>query len=158
MAIQQVARAKSLAWTAVAGQSPTPPAGPLTNIQSYNTPQADELASFTKGTARVKTSYKGMMSGSITVETADIAIWSGFKKGQRYTNVILTLEGAKDSAGASVGDDITVTLEEAVISELGELTHGNEASDPVVASVTFELDRHPASSDDPEMVFAVVAG
>jgi hypothetical protein len=157
MAIQQVARAVSLAWTAVSGQNPTPPTGPLTNIQSYSTTNADELEKFRKGNARVPTSYQGLSAGSITVETGDVGVWALFKKGQRYNNVILTIEGAKDSSGASVGDNVTITLSEAVISEVGELAHGNENSAPVVASVTFELDRHPASSADPTMVLAVSA-
>jgi hypothetical protein len=74
--------------------------------------------------------------------------------GQRYNNVILTVEGARDSANAAVGDNITITLSEAVITELGELSHGNENSAPVVASVTFMLDRHAASSADPTIAIA----
>jgi hypothetical protein len=106
----------------------------------------------------VPSSYAGQQGGTIMVETADIGIWAAFKIGQRYTNVILTLEGAKDSSSASVGDDITVTLSEAVISEKGPLTKGNENSAPVVASVTFKLDRHPTSTADPTIAIAVVSG
>ncbi|MBI1291201.1 hypothetical protein GC173_08140 [bacterium] len=155
MAIQQVARAKSLAWTAVAGQTPTPPTSPLSNVQSYSTSRGGELAEFLRGTSRVNSHYRGTETGSIQVETADIATWAGFAVGQKFTNVILTLEGAKDSSGASVGDDITVTLSEAVVSEVGELAAGNENSAPVVASVTFVLSKHAGSTNDPTMTIAV---
>lgn len=154
MAINQVARAKSLAWTAVEGQSPAPPTGPLTNIQSWSFPQGDQLTEFLSGTARVQSHYRSTKAASIQVETADIAVWAGFQVGQKFTGVILTLEGAVDSAGAAVGDDVTITLSEAVVSEIGELSHGNEDSAPVVGSVTFALSRHATSSSDPTVAIA----
>lgn len=158
MAIQQVARAKSITWTAVAGQSPVPPTGPINNVQSYNFSRSQELAEFLSGTSRVQSHYRGTETATIQIETADIAKWSGFAVGQKFTNVVLTLEGAKDSGNASVGDDITVTLSEAVVSEVGELSMGNENSAPVVGSVTFVMSRHAGSASDPTCAIAVSGG
>jgi hypothetical protein len=158
MAIQQVARAKSITWTAVPGQSPAPPTGPINNIQSYSFSRSQELAEFLSGTSRVKSHYRGGEAATIQVETADIAKWAGLAVGQKFTNVVLTLEGAKDSGNASVGDDVTITLSEAVISEIGELSMGNENSAPVVASVTFALSRLATSTADPTVSIAVAGG
>ena len=158
MAIDQLARAVSLAWTAVAGQSPAPPAGPLTNIQSYSFSQAAELAEFLSGTSRVNAHYLGTRSATLQVETADIAAWAGFAAGQKYTNVILTIESAQDSGGAGVGQNATITLSEAVVTEIGELGMGNENSAPVVASVTFALSRHATSESDPTVAIAAAGG
>jgi hypothetical protein len=158
MAIQQVARAKSITWTVVSGQSPAPPTGPINNVQSYSFSRNQELAEFLSGTSRVNSHYRGVESATIQIETADIAKWSAFAVGQKFTNVILTLEGAKDSGNASVGDDITITLSEAVVTEVGELSMGNENSAPVVGSVTFALSRLATSTADPTVAIAVVGG
>ncbi len=158
MPITQLARAVSLAWTPVAGQSPAPPSGPLGNIQSYSFSRATELAEFLSGTSRVNAHYLGAQSATLQIETADISTWAGFAVGQKYTNVTLTIEGARDSAGAAVGDNVTITLSEAVVSEIGELGMGNENSAPVVASVTFSLSRHAASTADPTAVIATAGG
>jgi hypothetical protein len=157
MAINQVARAKSLAWTAVAGQDPAPPTSPLSNIQSYDTSDNTELVEFLKGTARVATSYQGTRGYEVTVETPDMGTWAAWNVGMRVDNLILTVEGAMDSSGAGQGDDTTLTLSEAVLSAKSGFGHGNEASDPSVGSLTFKLDRHPDSTTDPTVVFAASA-
>jgi hypothetical protein len=157
MAIQQIARAKTLAWTAVGGQSPTPPTSPLNNIQSYSVSRTQELAEFLRGNARVQSHYRGTEAATIQIETADIGKFAGFAVGQKFTNVILTIEGARDSGNAAVGDDITITMSEAVISEVGELAMGNESSAPVVGSVTFALSRHAGSSADPTITIVASA-
>lgn len=156
MAILEGARAKTLAFTAVSGQSPTPPTGPITKIQNYAANPADELAEFTAGLARVSSSYKGKTGFTINVTTKQLDIWALFRIGQRFNNVILTLEAAIGSGGTAVGGDITVTLSEAVVTEMSGLEHDNENSMPVVGSVTFKLDRHPESSSDP--TWSIAAG
>ncbi len=154
MARQQVARAKSISWTAHGSQSPAPPTGPIDDINSYSTNRKQEMAEFLKGTARVGTSYRGKKNAQITIETADIATIADFEEGMRLDAVTLTLEGAIDSGGTAVGDDVVFSLSEAVVSEIGELAKGNEDSAPVVQSITFKLDRHPDSDEDPEWSFA----
>lgn len=149
MPIQLASRGKSLNWTPVAGQNPAPPTGPLTNIQSYSFSRSQELAEFLSGTSRVKSHFRGTESATIKVETADIAVFAGFSQGQKLTNVTLRIEGARDSAGASAGDDVLVTLSHAVVSEVGELSSGNENSAPVVGSVTFQLSKFPELTEDP---------
>lgn len=151
MAINTLARAKSISWTRVSGVGP---AGPISSIQSYTFSKPEELAAFLSGTARVESHYKGKRSAFIRITTADIATWSAFEVGQKFTNVILTIEGAQDSVGTAVGSDVTITLSEAVITELGDLEDGNENSAPVVGSVTFMLSRHATSTSDPTCVIA----
>jgi hypothetical protein len=61
--------------------------------------------------------------------------------------VILTVAAAKTSGGVAQGGSATITFSRAVISDLGNLAHGNEDSTPVVAAVTFKLDKDPAGAD-----------
>jgi len=154
MAIKTAGRAKSLAVTGV-GSSPTTPIGA---IQSYSNSRSQELADFLKGTARVVTHYGGTKSASITIETADIGAVSTYEVGMKLDNVILTLEGAKDSADVADGSDLTLTLSEAVVSEISELGGGNENNAPATQSITFTLSRHADSSADPTFTIAVVSG
>lgn len=144
MAITQVARAKSLAWTGAGA-----PTSPLSNIQSCAWRETNALAEFKLGTARVKTRYKGETDAYIRVETADLGKLSGFHEGQKLTNVVLTLEGAIDAGGVQEGSDVTFTLSHAVVVEVGELSHGNDASDPIVGSLLIHLDRHVGAVSDP---------
>lgn len=132
-----------------------PPAtGSITKIQSYSTNRDTELAEFLSGTSRVKKYFRGAKTASITVE-ADADLLIGFEKGMEFTGVILTLEGAIHSGGAASGNDSTFTLSDAVVSEVGELAHGNEDSAPVVSSVTFMLAEVSTTSSEPTAAFAV---
>lgn len=147
MAIVQVGRATQLAYND--GTSKT-----IDQIQSYSFSQSQEMAQFTKGTARVATHFAGMKTGSITIETADIAKWSGFTVGQKLTSVVLTIESATDAGGTATGGAIEITFPNAVVSEIGDLSASNENSAPAVASVTFTLDRLASASSDPAITIA----
>lgn len=149
MALVQVARATSLAYNDGASKT-------LDNIQSYTFSQSAELAQFTKGTARVATHFAGMKTAAITIETADIAKWSGFVVGQKLTAVVLTIESATDAGGTAVGGAMTITMANAVVTEVGDLTASNENSAPAVGSVTITLDREATLTADPGAVLAAV--
>jgi hypothetical protein len=155
MAIKQVARGKSLAFSQVGSGGP---AGPIAVIQNWSFSRSQELAAFLGGLSRVDSHYAGKKDASITIETPDIAQWSAFEVGQKYDSVVLTVEGSVDSAGTANGDDITITLSAAVVSEVGEISAGNENSSPAVASVTFQLSKHPEDTEDPTWAIAEVGG
>lgn len=157
MAINQLARALSITWTAVSGQTPTPPTGPIANIQSFATPEIDELAPFLIGTSRVDSHYAGKKGAAITIETADLGKASLFKVGQKFTGVALDIEAAKDSAGTEVGETVRVTLSHAVVSEVGEIGRDNADSAPLTRSVTFTLSKFPTETDDPTYTIAEVS-
>jgi hypothetical protein len=150
-----IGRAKQIAFTKVGDF--TAPTSTITRINSYTVTDNDELAAFLDGTARVDQHFASKKSASIQVVTADPAAFFGFAVGQTFSSVILTVEGAVSSAGVGASD-YTVTLSKAVISELGEVTKGNEDSAPVTRAITFQLSRHIGDSADPTVVAAVVGG
>lgn len=154
MAIDQIGTGKSLAWTAVGGQTPTPAAGPLSNIQKYGFSRNKELKEFLKGLARVQTRYSSTKTAAITVDSPDVDVLCDLEVGQKFTSVILTLQGAIDAGGTAIGGDVTVTLSHAVITAIGDLEHSNEDDTPAVQSVTFTLDRHDGESSDPTWTIA----
>lgn len=100
----EVGRGKSLAYTSVAGNSPTPATGPINDLQSCSYKRTTGNAPFLRGTSRVDSHYQGKVEGFITVEIADYSKFATFAEGQKFTNVELVMEGAKDSAGVAVGD------------------------------------------------------
>jgi len=148
MAIVQGARATSLAWT---GSGVT---SPLSDIQDYSFSHSKQLAEFFLGTARVSTLYAGRETASITVTSGDLLKMSGFAVGQKYTNAILTLEAASDSAGTLNGGTTTITLSQVVVTAVGDITMGNEDSRPVTRSVTMTLSRHVGSADPTAVIAA----
>jgi len=157
MAISQLGTATSLAWTADAGGSEgAGPTSPLTSIQSYNFSRNKELAEFILGQARVKSHYSSTKSAEITVESADLSKTLLFEVGQKYTNVILTVSSALDSdvEAPNSGTSAVITLTAAIVSAVGEISHGNEDDAPAVQSVTFTLSRFPEASADPSWTIA----
>ncbi len=145
MAITEIARALTLKYTPVGESQQT-----VSDIRNYTySRKGVELIDSKKGTARVKTRYKGDDDATIMVETADIAAWTAISKGDKATDVILELEAAVESHGVAAGGGFKITLSNAVVSEVGDLSHSNEGSDPVVGSFTFQLDRHSSLSEDP---------
>ena len=143
MALKQIARAKSLAWTG------TGPTSPLANIQNWSFSRNKELAEFTSGTSRVNSHYLGKTTASITVDTADMSKFTGFVVGQKFTAVTLVVEGAVDSSGTANESDATIVLSSAVVTEVGEIESDNEDSAPVVGRVTFTLSRFATAGADP---------
>lgn len=153
MAIKQIGKASQLAFTQVGSGGPT---GPLTAIQSYGFNEDPELEAFLNGGARVNTHYEGTMTGTLTVVTADLGKALLFKKGQVYTNVILTVEAAKHSHGVAEGGNITVTMSKAVVASVGEVGKDNANAGPATREITFEPTRLAGDSSDPTIVVAEV--
>lgn len=157
MALQTLGRAKSLAFTIVGSGGPTSPIGGA-KIQGYEFTPGDELATFMRGNSRVESHYQGKKTASIKVTLSDLAAYAAFGIGQKYSNVILTCDSAIDSAGVDEGDDATITLSKAVVTELGALANGNESDAPITYDVTFQLSRHAGDSADPTFTIAVTGG
>lgn len=155
MALQTAAKAKSITWTAVAGQSPAPPAGPITALQGYDTNDDPELTEFLKGTRRTPTRYQGKKVGYIQVEISDIAKYAALRKGQKFTNVILTIGGAVESNGIGQGSDVVITLSTACLTERGALQRANEDDAPATATIRFDLE---SSEADPDPTYTISAG
>lgn len=153
MAITLLGTATQIAFTQVGTGGPT---GPITSIQSYSLSNSQELAEFLMGNARVQGHYAGVKTGAITIESADLAKMVLFQVGQKYDNVILTIQASKDSTGSAVSGagNATVTISAAVVTEVGELSMSNENDSPAVMSVTFTMSRHPEDSADPTFVIA----
>lgn len=141
MAITTGARAKSLAW--VGSGAPT---SPLSSIQDWSFNRSKELAEFTLGTARVKSHYAGLSDAEITIQTSNLALLTSFSIGQKLTGIVLTVEGAVDS-GDTAESDVTITLSHGVVTAVGELSHANDNSSPIVGSLTIKLSRHVGQSD-----------
>lgn len=155
MALQTMGRAKSLSFTQVGNGGPS---SPINSLQGYTFSRSKELAEFLQGTSRVQSHYSGTQTASIEVQISDLAAFAAFDIGQKYEDVVLTVESAVDSAGTAVGDEAEITLDQAIISEVGELSSENENSAPVVGSVTFTLSRHADAASDPEWSIEAVVG
>lgn len=151
MAIKQLGKGVSLAGSLV-------PSGSLAiaRIQSYTFSREQELADFLAGDARVNTHYQGRLSAELTVETPDVSALVPLAVGAKLTAVILTVSAAVEAGGVKVGNNATITLSHAVVSEIGEITASNESDAPVVQSITFRLNRIESATTDPTFTIAHV--
>lgn len=136
MTAKFVAKGKSLAWTGTGG-----PTSPCTKLQKVSLPAAEvyELAEFLDGDRNIDAYYRGKQTAEVTVEVADMAVYTAFKTGQVFTNLVVVASPAKTSAGSSVGTDLTYTMSCAVVKEIGGLELTNDNAAPVVGSITFAL-------------------
>jgi len=141
MAIKHLGRGVTLAFNDGTAKS-------FAKIQSYTFSQGQELAEFLSGNSRVNSHWAGVKTGTIQIETGDLSVLAALTVGTYCTAVVLTIEGALDSGGTAVGGDVTVTFDKAVISEIGDINHGNENSSPVVQSITFTLTHEAATGTD----------
>lgn len=128
----------------------------ITQIVSYDTNDTEELAAFLRGTARVNTHYQSTRDGYIKIVTSDLAARALATIGKKVTAVVLTIAGAVDAGGSSVGDAITVTLSHAVIASRGPLTHANSSREPGTYEIEFKMDRLASAESDPTYTIASV--
>jgi hypothetical protein len=133
-----VGQAKQLAFTPVGPG----PASPITKIQGHDFGPEVDVEAFKQGNARTPSHWQGDQRGYIEITTSDIVKRPGFYIGQRFTNVVLTLESAVTSAGSSVGADYTVTLNRAVLTQVGNISRDNTNKVPSVFTLRFELSDH----------------
>ena len=130
--------AKSLAFVAVGPG----PASPITRISGCDYGPEVTLEQFKQGNANTPSHWQGDKAGYIEITTSDIGKRPDFFIGQRFTNVVLTLESARTSAGNAVGDDYTVTLNRAVLTTVGNISRDNANKVPSVYTLRFELSDH----------------
>jgi hypothetical protein len=133
-----VGQAKQLAFTPV-GPGPT---SPILRIQSHDFGPETDVEAFKQGNGRTPSHWQGDLRGYIEITTSDIVKRPGFFIGQRFTNVILTLESAVASSGSAVGSDYTVTLNRAVLTQVGNISRDNANKVPSVYTLRFELSDH----------------
>jgi hypothetical protein len=130
------------------------PTSPISSIQDHTVSDAGEVATFLQGTARVDSHFAGKAAATIEITTSNVDKVAQFRKGQKLTNVILTVEAIIDSGGTKIGTDQTHTFSSAVVMEKGDLQHGNEDSTPATRTVTFALSRFPDAEADPTYTIA----
>lgn len=152
MAIKEIGRGKSLKYTPVGGSQVT-----IDDIQSYDYSRGAELLDSKVGTGRVPTRYRGNLDATIQIETRDIAAAIALKKGDKATAVTLDVEAAIESHGTAAGGGFRVVLSHAVVSEIGNISHGSEGDDPATVAITFQIDRH-GGANEPTITESEITG
>lgn len=152
MALNDVGRAESLTAT---GVSPTSNIS-VSKVQNGSYKKGKEVIEFKAGNRNVKRRYAGDKTGFIQIESTDFATYIALEEGQKYTNVVLTLESSADTQDAATGQDMTVTMSHAVLVTLSEPSHSNANRQPTTWTARFELDDHDGSGTEPTMTYAAV--
>ena len=119
-------------------------------VQAYSFSQGQELAEFTNGRARVTTRFAGKKTAELTVTLFDMTTYTVLKVGTIVTGLTLTISACQDSEGVEAGPGLTITMPNAVITAISELSHDNENDTPATYTVTFSLNRPVGAAADPE--------